>query len=316
MADNAANRTLTAVPGVRVGHAVRAAGRTGCTVVLGPFRAACDVRGHAAGTREIETLAPTHLVPRIDAVLLTGGSAFGLGAADGVMAWVKDQGGGFDTGIMRVPIVPAAVIFDLDADTAPPDAALARAACDAASAAPVPEGRVGAGAGATIGKLRGRTYADPGGVGSCAVRSGDYTIGALVVVNALGDVVDFDGRIIAGARADNGDFIDCMKTLSTMAPADVADITAPHTNTTIAAVATDAPLSRTALQVLARTASCGIARRIAPANTAFDGDVVFALSTAAAVHDSTPAQLLALGAAAQLALEHAIVRAAQTAVAR
>ena len=127
------NLTITAVPGVRVGHAVAAGGRTGCTVLLGPFRGACDVRGLATGTREIETLSPRHLVPTVDAVLLTGGSAFGLAAADGVMSWVTENGGGFDTGVARVPIVPAAVIFDLTAQTGAPDATLGRAACAAAA---------------------------------------------------------------------------------------------------------------------------------------------------------------------------------------
>src|SRR5512142_2437349 len=131
MASELSNLTITAVPGLRAGHATR--GRTGCTVLLGPFRGACDVRGLATGTREVDTLSPTHLVPSIDAILLTGGSAFGLAAADGVMSWVAEHGGGFDTGAARVPIVPAAVIFDLSQEAAPPDAGLGRAACEAAS---------------------------------------------------------------------------------------------------------------------------------------------------------------------------------------
>lgn len=316
MQDELTNTTITAVAGVRVGHATSARGGTGCTVLLGPFRGACDARGLATGTRELETLSPTHLVPRIDALLLTGGSAFGLAAADGVVSYVAEHGGGFDTGEVRVPIVPAAVIFDLAAEPAPPDAALGRAACEAASTAPVAEGRVGAGAGATIGKLRGRAHADPGGIGSFAVRAGDFTIGAIAVVNALGDVLDFDGRIVAGARTDSGAFVDCFKILSSVTPEGVAGFAAPHTNTTIAAIATDAPLSRGALHMLARAASCAIVRRVAPANTVFDGDVVFALSTASDFRETSPAELLALGVAAQYALEHAILRAAQAAAAR
>jgi L-aminopeptidase/D-esterase-like protein len=310
------NPTITAVSGLRVGHATRERGGTGCTVLLGPFRGACDARGLATGTRELETLAPTHLVPQIDAVLLTGGSAFGLAAADGVVSYVAEHGGGFDTGSARVPIVPAAVIFDLAPEHAPPDAALGRAACVAATTGPVAEGRVGAGAGATIGKLRGRAHADPGGIGSFALRAGSFTMGAIAVVNALGDVLDFDGRILAGARTDSGAFVDCFKTLSSIAPERVAELAAPHTNTTIAAIATDAPLSRSALQLLARAASCAIVRRVAPANTVFDGDVVFALSTASDSREMQPAELLALCVAAQLALERAILRAAQTAAAR
>jgi L-aminopeptidase/D-esterase-like protein len=301
------NSTITAVPGLAVGHATHARGGTGCTVLLGPCRGACDVRGLATGTRELETLSPAHLVPRIDAVLLTGGSAYGLAAAHGVMEWIAERGGGFDTGVARVPIVPAAVIFDLDAARTAPDAALGRAACDAASAAPVASGRVGAGAGASIGKLRGIAHADPGGVGTYAERTGDYTIGAIAVVNALGDVIDFDGRIVAGARDDGGHHIDTLRTLSRMTTTPAQ----PATNTTIAAVATDAPLSRGALQMLAQAAACAIPRRIAPANTLFDGDVVFALSTADRVAELSPPELLALGAAAQLVLEHAILNAAQ-----
>jgi L-aminopeptidase/D-esterase-like protein len=306
------NQTITAVPGVNVGHATHVRGSTGCTVLLGPFRAACDVRGLATGTREIETLSPTHLVPRIDAVLMTGGSAYGLAAADGVMTWISDHGGGFDTGDARVPIVPAAVIFDLAAEWQAPDAELGHAACVAASSAPVAEGRVGAGAGATIGKLRGRSHADPGGIGSFAMRIGEFTMGAIVVVNAMGDVVDFDGRIVAGAHNETGNYVDTLMTRSASAPGS-AWLAPPPTNTTLAAVATDAPLSRGALQMLARAASCAIVRRIAPANTVFDGDIVFALSTASHIRETEPAELLALGAAAQLTLEHAILRAARAA---
>jgi L-aminopeptidase/D-esterase-like protein len=295
---------------VRVGHASSARGLTGCTVLLGPFRAAADVRGLATGTREIDALSPTHLVPQIDAVLLTGGSAFGLGAADGVMQWVVEHGGGFDTGIARVPIVPAAVIFDLTAEREAPDAVLGRAACEAASTEPVGQGRVGAGTGATIGKIRGREFASPGGVGSFALMVGEFTIGAIAVVNALGDVVDFDGRIIAGARTAEGAFVNALSTLSRGEVATVGPRAA--TNTTLAAVATDAPLSRGALQMLARSASCAITRRIAPANTPFDGDIVFALATTTSpARETRPDELLVLGAAAQLALEHAILNAAR-----
>lgn len=300
------NPTLTAVPGIRVGHATHQGGETGSTVVLGPFRGACDVRGQATGTRELDALAPTHLVPRVDAILLTGGSAFGLAAADGVMKWVAAQGGGFETGAGRVPIVPAAVIFDLTEKNVAPDAALGFAACEAASADPVKHGRIGAGTGATVGKMRGPAHAQRAGIGTHAMAIGNYTIGALVVVNAVGDVFDFDGRIIAGARDDRGAFIDSLTTLSRMdVPANIS-----AANTTLAVVATDAPLSRTALQLLARAASCAIARRIAPVNTVFDGDVVFAVSTAAHVHEFAPPEMLAFGAAAQLTLEHAIIQAA------
>jgi L-aminopeptidase/D-esterase-like protein len=300
------NASITAVKGIQVGHATWEKDGTGCTVLLGPFRGAVDIRGLATGTREIDALSPSHLVTQIDAVLLTGGSAPGLAAADGVMQWLRERGRGFDVGVTRIPIVPAAVIFDIkSAQQRSPDASLGRAACDAANGDAVPEGRVGAGAGATVGKLRGVQHASPGGVGTFCARFREYTIGALAVVNAFGDVVDYDGSIIAGARGDNGRFVDSMRAaLNAQPPAGT-----PVTNTTICAIATDAPLTRVALQTVARMGSSAIVRRIAPANTVFDGDVVFALSTAESAREFSPPELLAIGSAAQLILEEAIIRA-------
>jgi L-aminopeptidase/D-esterase-like protein len=304
----APNRSITAVPGLTAAHATSASGVTGCTVLLGPFRGAVDVRGLATGTREIETLSPLHLVPEVDAVVLAGGSAPGLAAADGVVAWLRDRGRGFAVGRARIPIVPAAVIFDVRAaDDRAPDAALGRAACDAASSEPLPEGRVGAGAGATVGKLLGPAHAAPGGVGTHALAYRGYSIAALAVVNAFGDVLAHDGRIVAGARGADGEPIDSMRTLLETARA----ASGPAGSTTLCVVATDAPLSRSALQILARAGSSAIVRRIAPANTIFDGDVVFALSTAAHVEELAPTELLAVGTAAQLVLEEAILRAVQ-----
>ncbi|MFO7261281.1 MAG: P1 family peptidase [bacterium] len=306
---------ITAVPGIRVGHATDREARTGCTVVLGPFRAACDVRGLATGTREIEALSPLHLVPRADAILLTGGSAFGLAAADGVMTWLEERGQGFDTGAARVPIVPAAVIYDLAVGRADrrPDAAMGRAACDAAASGEVAEGQVGAGTGATVGKLRGMAHAMPGGVGTWALTGEGYTVGALVVVNAAGDVVDDEGRIIAGARADDGGFYDAARALARggLDPATLERLGAngPGTNTTLAVVATDAPLSRTGLETLARAAATGMARRIVPVHTPFDGDVTFAVSTAPEAVDLPSSVLLVLGILGAEALARAIERA-------
>ncbi|HEX9107668.1 MAG TPA: P1 family peptidase [Longimicrobiales bacterium] len=305
--------TITAVPGLRVGHATDLEGRTGCTVVLGPFRAACDVRGLATGTRELDALSPYHLVPTVNAILLTGGSAFGLDAAAGVMSWLEERGIGFETGFARVPIVPAAVIYDLGEGVANrrPDAAMGRVACEAASEGEVPEGSVGAGTGATVGKIRGHAGAMPGGVGSWALESAGFRVGALAVVNALGDVLDAEGRIVAGARGEDGAFLDSARVLREAGfqggfgpPPPVAG-----TNTTLAVVATDAPLTRTGLQMLARMAATAMARRISPVNTPFDGDVVFALSTSAQATELTPAALLSLGAAAGYVLERAIERA-------
>lgn len=305
--------SLTDLAPLRVGHATDPDARTGCTVVLGPFRAACDARGPATGTRELDALSPLHLVPRVDALLLTGGSAYGLGAADGVMAWIEEAGGGFDTGYARVPIVPAAVIFDLGEGRADvrPDAAMGRAACRAANTDPVQEGRVGAGAGATVGKMAGPGGSQPGGVGSWAERADPWTVGALAVVNALGDVHDASGEIIAGARGPDGGWLNGAEA----ARRGVLPGAGPPagTNTTLAIVATDAPLSRVALQQLARAASVALARRIAPVHTPFDGDITFALSTAAETEEQPPAELLRLGEVAAFALEQAIERAVRQA---
>lgn len=301
------NQTLTAVPGLQAGHAHDAAARTGCTVFLGPFRGAAEVCGFATGTRELDLLTPTHLVPRVDALLLTGGSAFGLAAADGVMRWLEERGRGFDTGVARVPLVPAAVIFDLAVGSAVrrPDAAMGYQACENASAAAVPEGQVGAGSGATVGKILGIAAADAGGVGSWAETSGGYAVAALAVVNAFGDVVGEDGAIVAGARNPSGEFANTMRLLASSRPHRSGDAF----NTTLAVVATDAPLSRSALQALARQSANALSRRISPVFTAFDGDIVFALSTAVEERALDPEESLPLVVAAQRALERAILRA-------
>jgi len=169
--------TLTAVPGLQVGHAQVSGGGSGCTVVLGPFRAVVEVTGMATGTRELGTLAEEHIVPTADAIVLSGGSAYGLAAAHGAVAWLAERGRGYPTGADVVPIVPAAILYDLAADRARPDASTGYAACEAASDAPVPEGRVGAGTGATVGKIAGTSM--PGGIGTASVRIGGVTVGAL-----------------------------------------------------------------------------------------------------------------------------------------
>lgn len=310
--------SLTSVPGLAVGHALIPGGGSGCTVVLGPFRGGVSVPGQATGTREMGTLDPTHLVPEVDAVLLTGGSAFGLAAADGVMAWLAERDRGFDTGVARVPIVPAAVLFDLAAGRGRPDAAVGRAACEAASgrgrpeagaagSAPVDEGAVGAGAGATVGKLAGPQAASPGGVGSWAVPGPGWTVGALAVVNALGDVMDDRGTIVAGARNAEGGFVDGTRLLQEAGGGAMSDLAGR--NTTLCVVATDAPLSRVDLTRMATVAGTALPRRIRPVHTPFDGDVVFALGTSPDVEDADPGTVLALGDAARAALEEAILRA-------
>lgn len=298
------------VPGLAVGHGHTYGGHSGCTVVLGPFRAAAEVRGMATGSRELGVLDPHHLVPRADAVLLTGGSAFGLAAVDGVMTWLEQQDRGYDTGSARVPIVPAAVIYDLAPHVIRPDSETGAEACANAEEGWPEEGRVGAGAGARVGKLAGPEAAMPGGLGAWALDAGPFRVGALAVVNALGDVLDGGGSIVAGARGPDGAFLDSARLLLSGAPGtgEMRDLAAGG-NTTLAVVATDAPLSRVALARVARVAANALARRIAPVHTPFDGDVVFALSTAPEEREASSAEVLTLGAAAQHALEEAIVRA-------
>lgn len=302
------------VPGLAVGHGLAYGRNTGCTVILGPFRGAVEVRGLATGTRELDALSPHHLVPRVDAILLTGGSAFGLAAADGVMTWLEGKGRGYDTGVVPVPIVPAAVIFDLKADAPRPDSETGDAACVDARAADFAEGRIGVGSGATVGKIAGPEHAMPGGFGAWSVAFGAYRVGALVVVNALGDVLDGEGHIVAGARAPDGTFLNAARLLRSggVAPGEMdqrAGAPIPGTNTTLAVVATDMPLGKIDLGRVARVATNALARRISPVHTPFDGDVVFAVSTAPEEGEATSREVLSLGAVAQDALEQAITRA-------
>jgi len=311
-----ASSSLTAVWGISVGHWTDLERATGCSVVLGPeggMRAACAVRGRATGTREIDALNPRHLVDRIDALLLTGGSAYGLGAADGVMRWLRERGRGLPVGSAGiVPIVPTAVIFDFD--LAPggkadrwPTADDAYRACAAASAGgDVAEGSVGAGTGATVGKALGPRAAMKGGVGSWAASGGDIVVGALVVLNAVGNILDGSGAILAGARGADGKFVDALAHFARGGPPFGA---VAARNTTLAVVATNAALDRTALEGLAHAAGDALARRIVPYGTLFDGDVVFAISTAAAA-PATPLQAEALAA---LAVPTAVERAVRLA---
>jgi L-aminopeptidase/D-esterase-like protein len=309
---------LAAVAGLRVGHWTHPSGVTGCSVVLAPpggMRAAAAVRGRATGTRELDALDPRHVVGHVDALLLTGGSAYGLGAADGVMRWLRARGRGFPVRPGEVvPIVPTAVIFDLGGNGAEavwpgPDDAVR--ACDAA-ATDFAEGAVGAGAGATVGKAAGIARAMKGGLGSWAVRGGKVVVGALVVVNAVGDVRDARGAILAGARDEHG-FLDAQRALALGEIPFGGGPPSPQ-NTTLAVVATNASLDKLALQSLAQAASDALARRITPYGTLFDGDVVFAASTAA-VAPASPLQAEALVAeAVPEAVERAVRLARGTAV--
>ena len=311
---------ITDVPGIRCGHWTDPVGMTGCTVVLaeGGAAAAADVRGAAPGTREIALLEPGRLVDRIDAVLLAGGSAFGLAAADGVMIYLREREIGFPTAAGPVPIVPAAILYDL-AVGAPvyPDAAAGRAACLAAEAAegePLAQGRVGAGTGATVGKLFGGDRAMPGGLGSASVRLPDgATVGAVVAVNAFGDIHDPDsGAIVAGARAPDGGWLGGYAALGAgvWPTIGLGPEPEPIANTTIAVVATDAPLDRSAAYRLAQCAHDGLARAIRPCHTPFDGDTVFALSTVPGVAGSiAPHTLAILCAVAEQTLARAVLKA-------
>jgi L-aminopeptidase/D-esterase-like protein len=303
---------MAIIRGLRVGHASDGDARTGCTVLLGPFRGASHTAGHASGSREMDPLSALHVVPCIDALLLTGGSAFGLAAAEGVVGWLEERGLGYETGAARVPIVPAAVIYDLAVGRADrrPDAAMGRAACDAASDEMPPEGAVGAGTGATAGKVLGRDRAARGGLG-CAVESrAGHSLFAIVVVNPVGDVLDGQGNVIAGARGPDGEFVratDAVRSPDQLSFASPSPPT-PGTNTVLAAIVTDAPLPRESLAIVARMATAALARRISPAYTPYDGDIIFALST---TEEAAPAQALdvmAWGVLACAALERAIER--------
>jgi len=289
-------------------------GGSGCTVILGPFRGAVEVSGSATGSRELHTLEPRHVVPEVDAVLLTGGSAYGLGAAQGVMRWLEGQGRGYATRMGPVPIVPTAVIYDLAPDRQRPGSEEGWRACEAAGDGSMEEGRVGAGAGATVGKFRGPERASPGGVGSASVKVQGWRVGALVVVNALGSVVSPDGSVVAGVRSDDGGFLDPDTPVLEAGSGQAGGDLSAGQNTTLAVVASDAPLSQVQLGQVARMASAALALRIRPVYTPFDGDLVFALSTGSALPSASEGgevsgqQLLALGVGARMALETAVLR--------
>jgi L-aminopeptidase/D-esterase-like protein len=263
---------LTAVAGIRVGHWHDLDAATGCTVVLAPPHGAVAsgaVLGGAPGTREIALLDPERTVDRVHAVLLAGGSAFGLDAAGGVVRWLEARGVGFDAGVARVPIVPAAVLFDLGVGRADvrPGPAEGEAAAAAAHDGPVATGRVGAGAGATAFKLLGPERAVRSGLGSASLALEGATVAALVVANPLGAIVDpSDGRPVAGEPTGAG-----------TTPERFGG--AAGTHTTLAIVATDAPLDKAGARALATAAHAGIARVVRPSHTPFDGDATFVLST-------------------------------------
>lgn len=280
---------ITDVGGIQVGHHTDPRRPTGCSVVLargadgGGAVGGADVRGAAPGTRETDLLDPANLVGEVHAVLLAGGSAWGLDAAGGVMRWLDQQGRGLAVGSapgQRVPIVPAAVLFDLHLGDARirPGADAGYAACQAASSEAPAQGNVGAGAGATVGKLFGMPHAMMGGIGSASVTLHGTTVGALVAVNALGDVTDPDtGAVLAGARGDDGQALrgSVQAALAGQPPLAIL----AGSNTTIGVIATDAPLGKARAQRLAGAGHDGLARAIRPVHTLSDGDTLFALAT-------------------------------------
>lgn len=289
-AESPVNSTLTAVPGIRVGHWTHESGSTGCTAVLtgGGAVAGVDVRGGGPGTRETDLLRPEASVEIVHAVVLSGGSAYGLAAADGVMRFLEAAGVGFAVGGSVVPIVPAAILFDLGVGdpAVRPNAEAGYLAAEAASSEPVEVGSVGAGAGASVGKMFGPARAMRGGLGSAAVTIPDgLTVGALAAVNALGDIVDpARGTIVAGARDSDGTgFTDSMEALrrgnwSNPAPA--------AGNTTLGVVAANVSWTKAQATKAAQMAQDGLARAVRPAHMPFDGDTVFALGTGGRAADA------------------------------
>lgn len=307
--------TSFAACGLVVGHATDVAGATGCTVIRGergPFRCGVAVVGRATGTRELALLDPGHLVDRVDAILLSGGSAYGLDAAGGVMRWMEERGRGFDVGGGVVPIVPAAVLFDLKPlgrFDARPTPAMAYEACDRATPEAV-EGAVGAGTGATVGKVAGPSSAMKGGLGCGAASAGAIEVRALAAVNAVGDVRDAAGRIVAGARTADGSWLDSAAFLARGQGQDDRFQDVAGRSSTLCVVATNVALDRAALRALARSASAALYRRITPVATPFDGDVVFAT---APMSEGVAASIAQVEALAVGALEIAIERSVRAA---
>jgi len=309
MIELAANGGLTDVTGLLVGHDTDSRRPTGCTVILAPDGAVAgvDVRGAAPGTRETDLLDPVNTVDTIHALLLSGGSAFGLAAATGVVDWLDERGIGLPVGPACVPIVPAAILFDLwMGDSAVrPDAASGRRACEAASTARPTEGSVGAGAGATVGKLWGVGRSMKGGIGTASLRVDGITIAALIAVNAVGDVIDpGTGLPIAGALTADGHAL--LGTTARLLAGETPGAPIRASATTIGCVATDAKLSKADCTRLARCAHDGLARTIDPVHTLYDGDTLFALATG---RRAAPVNLLTLSAAAAQVTALAVLRA-------
>jgi L-aminopeptidase/D-esterase-like protein len=304
--------SLTDIDGLAVGHHTDPRRPTGCSVVLCPQGVVCgvDVRGAAPGTRETDLLRPDNLVERVHAVLLTGGSAFGLDSAGGVMQWLDGAGHGLQVGPARVPIVPAAVLFDLwvGDGSIRPDAAAGRAACEAAGTAAPAQGCVGAGAGATVGKLFGVDRAMKGGIGTASLKAGAVTVAALVAVNPTGDVIDpATGRVVAGTRGDDGLPRSAARAITA---GELPERAIAGMATTIGVVATDAVLTKAQANKLATMAHDGLARTIHPVHTMADGDTLFALATGGS---GRPGEMTVLGVLAAEVVARAVLNAVRAA---
>ena len=285
--------SITDVPGILVGHAQNAQALTGCTVILCEKGAVggVDQRGGAPGTREVDALHPMHLVTKVHGLVLAGGSAFGLEAATGVMRYLEEKGVGFDTHVYKVPIVPSAILFDLGIGDPKvrPDAAMGYQACQNATAEPPAEGNVGAGTGATVGKILGTGQCMKSGIGTASMEIGaGVVVSAIVAVNAFGDVIDpATGQIIAGARSKDvgplhigapGYFADTLHVMQTLIGR-TALVYGSRENTVIGVVATNAKLDKEGANKVAQMAHDGLARTIRPAHTMLDGDTIFAIAT-------------------------------------
>jgi L-aminopeptidase/D-esterase-like protein len=312
-----ADKGLTAVPGIKVGHFTLSERPTGCTVVLTEAGAiaSVDVRGGAPGTRETDLLNPVNHVQKVHAIVLAGGSAFGLDAATGVMRYLEEKDIGYDVRIAKVPIVPAAILFDLGVGGKPkvrPTAECGYAAAQAATDGPVAEGSIGAGAGATVGKTAGPGRWTKSGLGTASITLADgLVVAALVAVNAAGDVVDpATGRVVAGVRTEDGKGFADARVLLRSGALGRPLAARPVENTTIGVVATSATLSKVQALKVAQMAHDGYARAISPVHTPGDGDTIFALATGTAATPVDDGRLGVIGALAAEVMADAIVRAA------
>ena len=303
---------ITDVAGIEVGHFSDTRRPTGCTVILAREGAVAgvDVRGAAPGTRETDLLAPGNLVQQVHGIMLAGGSAWGLAAADGAMRWLEERNIGMDVRFGTLPIVPAAVLFDLPMGDARirPDAAAGYAACEVASSDAPAEGNVGAGSGALVGKLFGVDRAMKGGIGTASVTVGGVTVGALVAVNALGDVIDPDtAQPVAGARTEDG--LALLDTRRALLRGEPPKPLLAGTNTTLGVIATDAVLTKVQANRLASVAHDGLARAINPVHTMSDGDTLFALATGRVPLEGNAPGMTVLGTMAAEAVARATLRA-------